>query len=450
MQLAFGEARRVAQQPGHGVLPARGVFEALPKNHVAAALAMHRPCLGKAPQAGFEPLGQTKGIGMQLRITAGEPTTIRAFGGWLIGKRRKRNDLRAGAAPGFKKMRIDEAEGPILRQRDALTGRRQGGCHTIGGADAKRRGARDQRIQIEMALGHRGETLDQAGEIGMLAGLHQAEMALRQSKRRLARHRAEHRDAEGNNRIRDQRAVLLAGDAIEDDSGDANGRIVRGKTAYDGRRRLRLPRYVEHKHDREREMCGKVRGRAALPRHAAGAVEQTHHAFDDEKIRIIGRLPRQGIEQRGRHGPAVEIDARCADHSRVKCRVDVIRTGLCRAQFEAAPHQRRQHGERDRGLAGAGAWRGDDDPARRHVPSLLDGAVSPTSRSRMATISPITTMAGGSNSCVRASPASFSSVDTRTRCRGVVAEAITAAGVAPASPPSINAAAIRSRLCITM
>ena len=163
-------------------------------------------------------------------------------------------------------MRIDEAEGPILRQRDALAGRRQGGCHTIGSADAKRRGARDQRIQIEMALGHRCETLDQAGEIGVLAGLHQAEMALRQSERRLARHRAEHRHAERNDRIRDQRAMLLAGGAIEDDAGDANGGIVRGKTAYDGRRRLRLPRYVEHKHDREREMCGKVRGRAALPR----------------------------------------------------------------------------------------------------------------------------------------------------------------------------------------
>ncbi len=71
-------------------------------------------------------------------------------------------------------------------------------------------------------------------------------------------------------------------------------------------------------------------------------------------------------------------------------------------------------------------------------------------RARMVTMSPITTMAGGSNSCLRASPASFSNVDTSTRWRGVVAEAITAAGVAPASPASINAAAIRSRLCITM
>ncbi len=62
-----------------------------------------------------------------------------------------------------------------------------------------------------MALGHRGEAIDQRGKIGMLAGLHQAEMAFRQRQRRLARHGAEHGNAERGDRVGDQRAVPFAG-----------------------------------------------------------------------------------------------------------------------------------------------------------------------------------------------------------------------------------------------
>ena len=93
-------------------------------------------------------------------------------------------------------------------------------------------------------------------------------------------------------------------DAIEDDAGDAHRGIVRGEAPHDGRRRLRLPRYVEHQHDRKPEMRGKIGSRAALrPGDAAGAVEQAHHAFDDENIRVVGRSRRQGVEQRGAAWP---------------------------------------------------------------------------------------------------------------------------------------------------
>ncbi len=61
-----------------------------------------------------------------------------------------------------------------------------------------------------MAFGHRGEAIDQRGKIGMFAGLHQAEMTLRQSERRIARQRAENRHAERGDGIGDQRAMLLA------------------------------------------------------------------------------------------------------------------------------------------------------------------------------------------------------------------------------------------------
>ena len=123
-------------------------------------------------------------------------------------------------------MRIDEAERAVVRQRNALAGRRQSGRSVIRSDDTKRRGLGDHRIQIEMALGHRGKTIDQRGKIGMLAGLHQAEMTFRQSERRLARHRAENRNAERRDGVGDQRAVFFACHAIEDHAGDPHRRVM--------------------------------------------------------------------------------------------------------------------------------------------------------------------------------------------------------------------------------
>ena len=77
-----------------------------------------------------------------------------------------------------------------------------------------------------MTFGHRGKAVDQRGKIGMFAGLDEAEMALRQRQRGLARHRAENRNAERGDRVGNQRAVLFAGDAIENHAGDLNRGIV--------------------------------------------------------------------------------------------------------------------------------------------------------------------------------------------------------------------------------
>ena len=50
--------------------------------------------------------------------------------------------------------------------------------------------------------------------------------------------------------VGDERAVPFAADAIENDAADAQGGIVGGKSAHHGRGRLRLPRHIEHQHDR--------------------------------------------------------------------------------------------------------------------------------------------------------------------------------------------------------
>src|SRR5579863_2277621 len=52
MQLALGETRGMAEQAHHCVLLTLRIFQALAEHHVAAALAMYRPGLRKAPQAG--------------------------------------------------------------------------------------------------------------------------------------------------------------------------------------------------------------------------------------------------------------------------------------------------------------------------------------------------------------------------------------------------------------
>ena len=303
---------------------------------------------------------------MQFRIAAGQPAAIGALGRRFVGERREGNDLGAGMAPGADEVRVGEGKSPIAGERDALSRRRhrrQAGC--VGGDRERRRGGGDA-VEIEMSFRHGGEPLDEPVQVGMLTGLHQAEMTLRQSERRLARDGAEHGNAERVDGVGDQRAVPLAGDAIENDAGDAHGGIVRRKSAHQGGSRLRLPRHVEHQHHWQIKMRGKIGGGAAPAAGAGRAVEQSHHAFDDKNIRVARRLRGQGVEQRCRHRPGIEIDARRADGGGVESRIDIIRPGFGRAHGNAAPRERRQDSERDSGLAGAGMRRGDDEPARRH------------------------------------------------------------------------------------
>ena len=66
----------------------------------------------------------------------------------------------------------------------------------------------------------------------------------------------------------------FAGDAVENHAGDPHRRIVRGKASHQGRGRLRLPRDIEHQHDRQAEMRSEVGGRAARPG-CAGARRRT-------------------------------------------------------------------------------------------------------------------------------------------------------------------------------
>ena len=84
----------------------------------------------------------------------------------------------------------------------------------------RRRGELLDRVEIEMVLGHVGEMFEPRGEVAMLGGLHQAEMALGQRERSVARDRAENRNVERGDRLRHEPHMPLAADAVQHDPAD--------------------------------------------------------------------------------------------------------------------------------------------------------------------------------------------------------------------------------------
>ena len=58
------------------------------------------------------------------------------------------------------RVRIDEAERAVARDRDALAGRRQRHVGDRSGGDVQRRGDAHDRVNIEMLLARRGEAIN--------------------------------------------------------------------------------------------------------------------------------------------------------------------------------------------------------------------------------------------------------------------------------------------------
>ena len=198
-------------------------------------------------------------------------------------------------------------------------------------------------------------------EVGGLAGLDEAEMALGQDEARLPREGAEHRQPDPRQTRLDEAAVARARDLVEDHPRDPDPRIVGGAAERYGGGRLRGARDVEHEEHRPAVARGDVgiRPRAALA--GDDAVVQTHRALGDDQIRIARAQAGAGVEQRVGHGEAVEVQAGGARRRLVEGGVDVVRPAFGTAQGHAAPAQRAHQRERHRGLAGAGAGCCDEE-----------------------------------------------------------------------------------------
>ena len=160
-----------------------------------------------------------------------------------------------------------------------------------------------------MARDEIGETGKMSGEIVMLARLLQTEMALGQVHAFLTRERAEDGNAERRHRLFDQGAMARAAHAVQHDAREVEARIEGGKAVRHRRGGLRLSRHVKHEQHGQIEGPRDLGGRAAAGSGARRAVEQPHGGFDEEKVGVAGRLMQRGGKQRGRHGPAVEIEA---------------------------------------------------------------------------------------------------------------------------------------------
>ena len=229
MKLSSGKARRVPEQTGHRVALSGSVLEALAEHHVAAAFAVDRTCFGEPPQSRCKCQRGREHIRVQFRIAAGQPAAIGVFRRRLVGERRERQNFGTGVAPGIDDVRIDETEGAIAGERDALAWRWQRGGARAG-PRLQVRGACRDGVEIEVAFRHAGKALNQRGEIRMLAGLNEAEMPLGQRQRGLARDRSHYRNTQRGDRAGHQRPMPFACDAVEDHARDPHPRIVRGKS----------------------------------------------------------------------------------------------------------------------------------------------------------------------------------------------------------------------------
>src|SRR4026209_2794173 len=98
------------------------------RTRVPPALAVHRPCRGKAGGAVAEFVSAREPARVQLRVSARQPAGIAILRRRLVGKGRESHDLRTCAPPTIENMWIDEGESSILRECDARSGRRKGRC----------------------------------------------------------------------------------------------------------------------------------------------------------------------------------------------------------------------------------------------------------------------------------------------------------------------------------
>ena len=95
----------------------------------------------------------------------------------------------------------------------------------------------------------------------------------------VARQRADDRDPERLDRLRDEPPVPLAADPVDHDAGDAEPSVVDGAALDDGRGRLGLARHVDDEEDRKSERRRDVGRGAAAAGRRRNAVEQAHRGL---------------------------------------------------------------------------------------------------------------------------------------------------------------------------
>ena len=276
----------------------------------------------------------------------------------------------------------------------------------------------------------------------MLARLHQPEVALGQRHVRVAVHRADHRQPERRDRVAHQPLVPRARHLVQDHAGDPHARVVGREAAGDRRRGLRLAGDVEDQQHRHAEAPRQVGGGAA----AARRRRRCRRRGPWRSRRPARRRPPPARRRAGRAGPAASPSCRGSPPARRSPRRGS--PGRCsraptspRAPRSPRRRERPHQPDADAGLARARARRADDQRPRGH-------AGAPAAGQRQQLVAQRDDRADDDH---RRRRDALGRRPAPRCCRGrrpapapsgVVAEAITAAGVAGGEPARISAAAI--------
>ena len=227
-----------------------------------------------------------------------------------------------------------------------------------------------------MGLDGCGQGCGRAAEVGRVAGLDEAEVALGEGEGRVGGEVAEDGQARGlGYRVPRRPVVSLARDAIEDHGGQPDVAAVGGEAQ--GHRAGALGRGggVDEEDDGRRGEDGEVGRRGAK----GGAVVEAHDSLDDGQ-----RVARSVARKTGEDGPAsheadVEVARGPPEDGGVELRVDVVGPGLEGADPEAAGAEGAKEAEGEARLARARGGGGDDDASRVGQRSTPSRAWTPAS-----------------------------------------------------------------------
>ena len=117
------------------------------QRHIAPTFAMHRARLCEMAQTLAKARRRREPPGVQFRIAARKPAQIAIGRGRQVGERREKDDLGPCRPPSLHEMRVDERERRVVRKRDPLRRRPDGGGADAG--EAKSRSPASSRTRAQ-------------------------------------------------------------------------------------------------------------------------------------------------------------------------------------------------------------------------------------------------------------------------------------------------------------
>jgi hypothetical protein len=186
-------------------------------------------------------------------------------------------------------------------------------------------------------------------DVGDFLRLHQTQVTIRQGEASVFGQMSEISDSAGN-ALRQHRRVARSGDPIGDHASELDVAAISSQTVSEGAESLRHGCRVDHSEDRQPETGCQI-GAARL------AVEQTHHAFDQDHVRNASGLVEQLTALRFAHHPQVELVHRSARGLLQDHRVEKIRPHLEHTAMQPATAEVARQASRDGGLALTGGRR---------------------------------------------------------------------------------------------